>query len=200
MLRLYRSLIRSKLDYGCIVYGSSRKSYLQMLDPIHNQGLRLCLGAFRSSPVESLYVDAHEPSLGARRAKLSLQYATKIKSLPNHPAHNAVFDNTSMKLFDARPSAVPTFGLRIKQFLTASNIDFSDILETPSYFILPPWCIKPPKVMLDLVRLKKRSNRCNFTLKFETGIVITFLFIQTDHGRGMLCLVLQSFHWTPTFP
>ena len=81
MLRLYRSLIRSKLDYGCIVYGSARKSYLQMLYPIHNQGLRLCLGAFRTSPVESVYVDAHEPSLGARRAKLSLQYATKIKLL-----------------------------------------------------------------------------------------------------------------------
>ena len=43
ILRLYRSLARSKLDYGCIMYGSSRKSYLQMLDPVHNQGLRLCL-------------------------------------------------------------------------------------------------------------------------------------------------------------
>ena len=155
MLRLYRSLIRSKLDYGCIVYGSARKSYLQMLDPIHNQGLRLCLGAFRTSPVESLYVDAHEPCLGARRAKLSLQYATRIKSLPKHPAHNAVFDNKYMKLFDARPNAIRTFGLRIKQFLTASNIDFSDILETPSYFILPPWCVRPPKIVLDLVHLKK---------------------------------------------
>ena len=29
MLRLYRSLVRSKLDYGCIVYGSACKSYLQ---------------------------------------------------------------------------------------------------------------------------------------------------------------------------
>ena len=47
MLRLYKSLVRSKLDYGCIVYGSASKSYLQMLDPVHNQGLRLCLGAFR---------------------------------------------------------------------------------------------------------------------------------------------------------
>ena len=35
-----------------------RKSYLQMLDPIHNQGLRLALGAFRTSPVASLYVEA----------------------------------------------------------------------------------------------------------------------------------------------
>ena len=41
------------------MYGSARKSYLQKLDPIHNQGLRLCIGAFRTSPVESLYVDAH---------------------------------------------------------------------------------------------------------------------------------------------
>ena len=54
LLRLYRSLIRSKLDYGSIVYGSARWSYLRMLDLILNQGLRLCLGAFRTSPVESL--------------------------------------------------------------------------------------------------------------------------------------------------
>ena len=37
------------------MYGSARKSYLQMLDPVHNQGLRLCVGAFRTSPVESLF-------------------------------------------------------------------------------------------------------------------------------------------------
>jgi len=30
LLHLYRSLIRSKLDYGAIVYGSARKSYLRI--------------------------------------------------------------------------------------------------------------------------------------------------------------------------
>ena len=49
LLRLYRALIRSKLDYGCIVYGSARPSYIKRLDTVHNQGLRLCLGAFRTS-------------------------------------------------------------------------------------------------------------------------------------------------------
>ena len=186
MLRLYRSLIRSKLDYGCIVYGSARKSYLQMLDPIHNQGLRLCLGAFRTSPVESLYVDAHEPSLGARRAKLSLQYATKIKSLPNHPAYNAVFDNKYMKLFDARPSAIRTFGLHIKQFLTASNIELSDILETPSYFILPPWCVKPPKIVLDLVHLKKDRTDASIYQQLFLEIrnkYLDYIPVYTDGSR-----------------
>ena len=64
-----------------------------------NQGLKLCHGAFRTSPVDILNVDTPESDLGARLAKLSLQYATKIKSLLNHPAHNAVFDNKYMKLF-----------------------------------------------------------------------------------------------------
>ena len=76
-------LVRSKLDYGCIVYGSACKSYLQMLDYVHNQGIGLCLGAIRTSLIESLYVDAHERCLGARYAKpFLLQYASKIKSLP----------------------------------------------------------------------------------------------------------------------
>ena len=99
-----------------------------------------------------------------------------------------------MKLFDARPSAIRTFGLHIKQFLSASNIELSDILETPSYFILPPWCIKPSKIVLDLVHLKKikqmHQYTSRFSWKYETGTVITFLFIQMVHGMEMMRLVL----------
>ena len=69
LLNLYRSLVRSKLDYGSIVYGSARKSYLKGLDIIHHQVLRLALGAFRTSPVESLYAESIEPSLHTRREK-----------------------------------------------------------------------------------------------------------------------------------
>ena len=60
------------------MYGSARKSYLHVLDPVQNRGLRHCLGAFRISPVESLHVDAHKLCLGARRVKVSLLYAPKI--------------------------------------------------------------------------------------------------------------------------
>ena len=85
-----------------------------MLDLVHNKGLRLCLGAFRT------FLNC----FGARRAKLSLQCASKIKSLPKHPTHDAVLDNKYMKVFDARPNAIHTFGLHINQFLTDYNIVF----------------------------------------------------------------------------
>ena len=52
-LCLYRSLARSKLDYGCIVYGAASKHILQELDPFHHQGLRTALGAFHTSPVSA---------------------------------------------------------------------------------------------------------------------------------------------------
>ena len=77
LLYLYRSFIRSKLDYGCIVYGSALGSYLRMLDPIQNHALRLCLGAYRTSPASSLCVEANEPPLYFRRKELSLQYCLK---------------------------------------------------------------------------------------------------------------------------
>ena len=62
-----------------------------MLDPIHNQGRRLALGAFRTSPVASLYVEADEPSLYSRIEKLSLQYAIRLAANPSNPAHGVTF-------------------------------------------------------------------------------------------------------------
>ena len=140
-----------------------QKIYLHLdlqLDPIHNQGLRLCFRAFRTSPVESLYVDAHEPCLGARRAKLSLQYASKIKSLPKHPAHNEVFDNKYMKLFGARPGTIRTFGLRIKHFLTASNIELSDIFGNTFLFYHTTLVYQTSEDCAGFGASEKRSNRC----------------------------------------
>ena len=78
LLHLYRTIVRSKLDYGSVVYGSARESYLKTLDTIHHQGIRLALGAFRTSPADSLLVEANEPSLNDRREKLSLQFALKL--------------------------------------------------------------------------------------------------------------------------
>ena len=93
LLRLYCSLVRSKLDYGCIVYGSARRSILKELDPIHHQGLRITLGAFRTSPAQSRYIEAHEPSLTTRRLKLSLNYVLKLKSLPEKTQQIVAFLN-----------------------------------------------------------------------------------------------------------
>ena len=131
LLHLYRSLIRSKLDYGSIVYGSARKSYLQMLDTVHNQGLRLALGAFRTSPVSSLNVEADEPSLWLRREKLSLQYVIRLAANPSNPAFEVTFPPQF-------PNAIKSFGLRIAPLLENSNINIKNIQKHSLVLIFHP--------------------------------------------------------------
>ena len=63
LLRMYQALCLSKIDYGCQVYGSACQTTLQKLDVVHNTALRICTGAYRTSPVGSLYVDSGFPPL-----------------------------------------------------------------------------------------------------------------------------------------
>ena len=74
LLRLYRSLVRSKLDYACFVYWTASESVLKMIDPVHNAAIRIATGAFRTSPRVSLYAESGEPPLHYRRKQLALQY------------------------------------------------------------------------------------------------------------------------------
>lgn len=54
---IYVALIRSIFDYGCIVYNSVAKTLLADLDKMQTKALRLCCGAFRTSPVASMQVE-----------------------------------------------------------------------------------------------------------------------------------------------
>ena len=112
LLRIYRSVVRSRLDYGSFVYGSAKASVLKMLDPIHNQGLRLSVGAFRTSPVPSLYAEANEVSLEKRRFALGFMYSLRVRSVPLHPAHDPVVKIRFQRTFQNKPSFVPPFALR----------------------------------------------------------------------------------------
>ena len=141
LLKLYRTQVRSKLDYGCVVYGSARSSYLQSLDRVQNAALRVCLGAFRTSPISSLYAEANEMPLDLRRQKLTLQYVLKLKSNPSNPAYSCVFAPCYKVFFDARPTAIPTIGIRIQQQLSETGISL-DCIARSSICATPPWLLR----------------------------------------------------------
>ena len=58
LLILYRSMIRSKLDYASFVYECASESSKRCLDSVHHASLRMVTGAFRTSPVASLLAEA----------------------------------------------------------------------------------------------------------------------------------------------
>ena len=77
-----------------------------MLEPIHHQGLRLALGAFRTSPTARRYVEADEPSLNTRREKLSFQYAIRIAENQSNPAHEVTFQPKYIGLCESKPNSI----------------------------------------------------------------------------------------------
>ncbi|GBN58766.1 hypothetical protein AVEN_120834-1 [Araneus ventricosus] len=136
LMRIYRYLVRSKLDYGAPVYGSAAKSTLLILDSVYHQGLHLATGAFRTTSIPSLHVISGEPSLELLRHRLYLPTFYKIKSGEFHPQHkviNLIFGPLS----SIRLSFTPTFGFRIGEILR--NFEIEDFPIISNIENLPPW-------------------------------------------------------------
>ena len=94
LLHAYRLIIHPKLDYGCVIYEAAARESLRQLDTVHHEALRICLGSFRSTPVESLYIMSNEPSLTDRRQDLMCRYFYKLKSHITNPARACVIINS----------------------------------------------------------------------------------------------------------
>jgi hypothetical protein len=143
-LHLYHSLVKSKLDYGCVVCGSARDSYLQSLDWVQNAALCVCLGAFKTTPTSSLQVEANELPLTLRRRKFALQYVIKLKSNPNNPAYAYVFQLNFKPLFETKPTSIPALGLQMQKSLGDCGVDLSCIAQLSSPSTLP-WLLYRPQ-------------------------------------------------------
>ncbi|KAL4120087.1 hypothetical protein QTP88_012826 [Uroleucon formosanum] len=63
LLKIHKAFILSKLDYGAPIFSSAKHTKLKTLETIHNSGIRLSIGAFRSSPIKSILNIAGIPSL-----------------------------------------------------------------------------------------------------------------------------------------
>ena len=137
------------------------------LDTIHHQGIRLALGAFRTSPADSLLVEANEPSLNDLREQLSLQFALKLKSNRSNPTYNTVSRTNYFAIFQNKPNAIPTFGIRIASTLNSAGIKVQNI-QSNSILNIPPWTIKQPEVLFTLTTDKKEPTDSSiFRAKFQ---------------------------------
>ena len=185
LLRVYRAIIRSKLDYASPVYASARDGVLKRLDSIHNMAIRIALGAFRTSPVVSLLAESGEPPLRLRRDMLSLNYLLKIYSLPNHPSYKILFSATNSNKF-SKPRSTKPMAVRMKDYIDS----FDDTCKHQVAFInapKPPWLMKKPAVIWDLHKFNKQSTNSDiFQTVFQDVIrkYPNFSLIFTDGSKS----------------
>ncbi|KAG5858987.1 hypothetical protein JTB14_020851 [Gonioctena quinquepunctata] len=149
-------MVLSKIDYGSAVHASASKSTLKKLDQVQANGLRLAVGAFRTSPYAALCAEAGTPPLEYRRNYLLSNYYSKIHPLPSHPVHDILFEEENgHQNYNQR---------RSRQLVTRINHLTSELEEPiPNVYTFQPespapWLLEPPKIYLNCLKYDKNST------------------------------------------
>jgi hypothetical protein len=162
LLQIYKSLIRSKLDYGSQIYNLTKKSTLQLLDPIHHQSLRLVLGAFRTSPGLSLCAEAAESPLHHRRLRLTASFLASSAQNTDPPIFNSLF---AISLTDQHRSK--SYSQIRSNFETALNRKFKFSPLLPIMNSIPPWLMEQPEIRLDLSNITSTGDSITYLRKIQ---------------------------------
>ena len=164
LLRLYRSLVRPMIDFASHIYSSGADKHLGLINSVHNEALRICTGAFRSSPIQSLCADAGEPPIQYRRQELGLRHYVRLKRLPGTPAHDAVYDDNLAETYNMenRQYMIP-FAHRVARLYR--ELDMPDLQVLPyQQQLLPPWQL-PEDIVCDVKICTKKAGLPAMELK-----------------------------------
>ena len=134
LLIVYKALIRSVIDYGCIVYDSVSDTVKARLDVIQAKALRICCGAMVGTPTSAVQVECGQPPLVLRRLRMASDYAVKIKSIPEHPTASTI-DDCWQNHYGDFPAGREPFGVKVTKTLKAAHV--TDVPPAPTS--AAPW-------------------------------------------------------------
>ena len=140
LLHLFQAFVSSKLSYGCEVYSSATASRLKTLDAVHHAGLRLVTGAFRSSPIPSLLVEAGVPPLDLLRQSAIVRCWLRVRRLPDSLVCECVSQQSCFQYYNQHPSMPRPFGFRVREAM--EEFGLSGVLVKPVLVPrVPPWAL-----------------------------------------------------------
>lgn len=83
MLKVYQSLIRSTMEYGCSAHNNASKTSRRMLEVINNQSLRKATGSTKSTPLNTLSAISGQPPIEFRQEMVTCREIARCLSRGN---------------------------------------------------------------------------------------------------------------------
>lgn len=90
LLMLYKSLIRSKMEYAGFLIAPCHSKLIESLQKVQNRALRLSLGCINSTPINVLHAEAKIPYLEFRFEYLGFRYILRNLSIRNSLVINSI--------------------------------------------------------------------------------------------------------------
>ena len=141
LLILYKSFIRSKLEYASTVYSSAPTSQLSKLDVIQSTALRIATGAFKSSPTTSLHIETNILPLRYLREIRNVTWFSKLKrnSIDNPLFQLISTDINKIHKFNWTSNRQLPASVRACYSLSSLNQQWGSFTPLPMYPLTPPW-------------------------------------------------------------
>jgi ribonuclease HI/exonuclease III len=182
LLAIYRTLIRSRIDYGCEAYYTASKAQLKRLDKIQSACLRKCSSAFCATAANAIQQDCGEMPLWIRRKRYLLRFATKVAANSTNPARTITQEHWKTAYGSFQEGKEPTHTI-IQEY-------FKDRIAAPlapRTQQSPPWHTPPPKVDITLSKIiSKKEDPTKHIHARAMEIIATYkdtLHIYTDGSK-----------------
>ena len=90
LIMIYKSFVRSLIEYGIFVYFPTRKTEIEKLEKIQLSSLRTALGFRSTTPTNIILEEAKIPLIRERAIFLCKAYILKVLSNTNLPVNNSI--------------------------------------------------------------------------------------------------------------
>lgn len=166
LLTVYKSIIRSRLEYGCAVFSSAKPKILQKLQVLQNMCLRLVTGTYRTSPILSLHALTGLMPLNYRRHQITLSISNRISANPTHPLYKLTTDDHPLQTkYSNRKFSSKPFSIRAHNLLRSLDVPLYTNPIT-MYRTYPPWSDNPIEIIINLTKLKRSDTSAQ---KYQTA-------------------------------
>ena len=185
LITYYQAYIKGMTDYGLPIYSSAAPTTLAKLNVIHSTAMRIITGAWRCTPLISLYCEVGIPPPDLQRQNSVAVHQAKMctRSL-GHPIHKTFrkHDNLTRMTLDGKKYKYP---LLYRASLIRRELDIKIDLPEPTNAspIIPPWTNINPIVHnrpIESALLSDQNNKKIIFLDMVDRSFKTYNLIFTD--------------------
>jgi hypothetical protein len=126
LLRVHEMMVLSALEYG----SAANNTQLKRLEPVHNKGLRIALGAFCVYRTENIMFETKFESLAERRKQKIIKTAIHVAKNSSHPVNRWFKEKEAYEDYALKPKLSRPF------FVRALDLD---TVESARQLEHPPW-------------------------------------------------------------
>ena len=155
LLKLYTSLIRTKLQYGCEAYASASRTLMQSLQPVQNAAIRIATGAYKTSPVLSLHADSGIIPLQNSIENKIINYLLRLRSTKDSPVLAEIEVNNT-DTYDQNERLARPFSVRAQDIINKYQLELRNVAEE-TILQKPPWTLNI-NICTQLFNIKKKEN------------------------------------------